>query len=96
MKKLATFALLVMFACLPSFAHAASAATPVAAVEQESPGAPAAASPHGASAGDPADYAARESAAPALGSFAGGGGGIYIGGSVVTVLLVVLLVVIIL
>jgi hypothetical protein len=96
MRTLLAAAFLTAVLGAPSFAWARTPSAPLAVV-RDAPGgrlgAPVAV-------GDPpseaAGYAAREAAAPELGSFAGGHVGIYIGGSALGVVLVVLLIVIIL
>ena len=96
MKKLAMVALLVALGCAPSVAWAGTAGRLSATAGDTRARPPAAPAPVDSSRGDAADYAARETAAPALGAFAGGRDGIYIGGGAVVVLLLVIIIILIL
>ena len=96
MKKLAMVVLLAALFCAPSVAWAGTIGVRPAAVGDTIARRPAAPAPVDPSAGDAANYAAREAAAPALGAFAGGRDGIYIGGGAVVVLLLVIIIILIL
>ena len=96
MKRLMAAALLLVLAGAPSLAQAATAeAAPLApAAVAESRGQPRVSStPLGAAAGDTADYAAREAAAPELGKFQGGSVVIFLGGGAALVVVIIVLVV---
>ena len=94
-KRLLAAAVLVALASAPTLAQAATvngAPLAPAAVAQSVGEPPVGSTPAGAAAGDTADYAAREAAAPELGKFQGGSVVIFIGGGAVFVLVIVLIV----
>jgi hypothetical protein len=94
MKRLMAAALLLAFACAPSIARAATinAAPAAPAVVAEAPGEQHGPAPANAAAGDTADYAAREAAAPGLGKFQGGSVVVFVGGGTVLILVIVLII----
>jgi len=95
-KRFAIAALLAAFACIPSVGWADTIAARSAPAGQSIARPPAATAPVETSAGEAADYAAREAATPALGAFEGGRDGIYIGaGALVVVLLIVIILILI-
>jgi hypothetical protein len=96
MRGLLAVAFLAAVVGAPSLAWAGTPSAPLAVVQDAPGGRLVAPSAVGDPPSEAVGYAAREAAAPELGSFAGGHVGIYIGGSALGVVLVVLLIVILL
>jgi len=99
MKRLMTAVLLAAFASVPSLARAGTInAAPTAPVGvAEAPGEPpVGAAPSNAAAGETADYAAREAAAPELGKFQGGSVTVFIIGGTLLIVLVIVLIILVL
>ena len=99
MKRLMTALLLLAFGGAPSLARAATINAPptTPAGAAETPGErPVGAAPSSTAPSETAGYAAREAAAPELGSFKGGARGIYIGGGTLVIVLLIVLIILVL